>query len=101
MKIQRIIRGSEVEIELTSDELFRAYSEQEHKFDIDDILEELETGGEDTDNYNDIPIAWLKEKFSEIAFLKRRNIDKYGLEWSEAVKQAINDYAGENWNGMG
>ena len=59
------------------------------------------TGDEDTDNYNDIPIAWLKEKVSEIAFLKRRNIDKYGLEWSEAVKQAINDYAGENWNGMG
>ena len=48
MKIQRIIRGSEVEIELTSDELFRAYSEQEHEFDIDDILEELETGDEDT-----------------------------------------------------
>ncbi len=62
MKIQRIIRGSEVEIKLTSDELFRAYSEQEHKFDIDDILEELETGDEDTDNYNDIPIAWLKER---------------------------------------
>ena len=101
MKIQRIIRGSEVEIELTSDELFRAYSEQEHKFDIDDILEELKTGDEDTDNYNDIPIAWLKENVSEIAYLKRWNIDKYGLEWSEAVKQAINDYAGENWNGMG
>ena len=55
MKIQRIIRGSEVEIKLTSDELFRAYSEQEHKFDIDDILEELETGDEDTDNYNRFP----------------------------------------------
>ena len=100
MKIQRIIRGLEVEIELTSDELFRAYSEQEHKFDIDDILEELETGDEDTDNYNDIPIAWLKENVSEIAYLKRRNIDKYGLEWREAVRQAINDYARENWNGM-
>ena len=100
MKIQRLIKESEVEIELTSDELFRAYSEQEHKFDIDDIFEELETGDEDTDNYNDIPIAWLKENVSEIAYLKRRNIDKYGLEWREAVRQAINDYARENWNGM-
>ena len=100
MKIQRLIKESEVEIELTSDELFRAYSEQEHKFDIDDILEELETGDEDTDNYNDIPIAWLKENVSEIAYLKRWNIDKYGLEWREAVRQAINDYARENWNGM-
>ena len=100
MKIQRLIKESQVEIELTSDELFRAYSEQEHKFDIDDILEELETGDEDTDNYNDIPIAWLKENVSEIAYLKRRNIDKYGLEWREAVRQAINDYARENWNGM-
>ena len=35
MKIQRLIKESEVEIELTSDELFRAYSEQEHKFDIE------------------------------------------------------------------
>lgn len=48
-----------------------------------------------------VQVCMVKGKVSEIAFLKRRNIDKYGLEWSEAVKQAINDYAGENWNGMG
>ena len=53
MKIVRTVNGQEMEFELTSDELYSAYSEKEHEFDCQDIQDELEGYNFNDDRRND------------------------------------------------
>ena len=62
MKITREINGATVEIELTDNELWSAYAEQEHKFDIDDVRTIL-TNGEDVEGKG--PITWIRDDEDE------------------------------------
>ena len=56
MKIERVINGETVTIELTAHELWGAYREQEHKFDKEDViswLDEMDNPPELTDEQID------------------------------------------------
>lgn len=81
-------------IELTSNELSQAYYEQEHIFDVADVRLEIEDGHLDTDaGYT----PELVEKYiDEIASRKRKYIDDYGMDWRDAVQEAIKDVLDEN-----
>ena len=90
MKIKRNILGKEEEFELTPDELYAAYREQEFKFDkstIEDYFFAFDDK-EIEDEYG-MTRKKLEEKFDDMAYEMRRNIDKYGMEWSYARDAAI------------
>lgn len=88
----KITRDGKV-IELTPQELLAAYYEQEHKFDLEDVRGELELYSEcdGTDAYLAKKLLADSAKLSEIARDKRRNIDKYDMEWQDATQAAIMD----------
>lgn len=62
MKITREINGATVEIELTDNELWSAYAEQEHKSDIEDVRNVL-TDYEDVECKG--PITWIRDNEDE------------------------------------
>ena len=64
------------EIELTEQELFKAYVEQEHIFDVARTKDYL------SDEYTD-------EQIDAIAYEARRRTDKYDMEWGDAVDEAL------------
>ena len=72
MIIQREISGIVHDIELTGDEMLRAYYEKEHDFDRMDI--------EDVFN-----------SFDDMVSIKRRNMEKYEMSWDYARDEAINE----------
>lgn len=92
MKIER----NGVEYELTSEELLHAYWEQEHLYDIDDVKSELElVVDNDIDEAEYIEAAKRiyedSDKLDSVARSKRRNIDRYNMEWNFAVSEAVKD----------
>ena len=90
MKIKRIILGKEEEFELTPDELYAAYREQEFKFDRSDIEDYFAAfEKEDIEEEYGMTIAELEGKYDDMAYEMRRNIDKYGMDWSYARDDAI------------
>lgn len=82
-------------IELTADELLTAYYEQEHNYDVQDVEDEIETCTDDEllDMYG-AKREDLLPLVDEMAYRKRRNIEKYEMEWFDAVAHAIR----EVWN---
>ena len=97
MKIQRTINGVKFNIELLPEELVEAYYEQQHKFDVEDIVsygemfeqkELIDYLGCDYKTY-----ISLKE---EMANEMRKNMDKYEMTYpyarDEAVRDVINRY---------
>lgn len=91
----KIIRNGE-EYELTSVELYAAYREQELKFDIDDVVNELEAiVGADCDEEAYIAAAKRVLESDNLlrvaAYDKRRNMDKYDLSWKDATIEAAKD----------
>lgn len=83
----KIIREGK-EIELTKDELFNAYMEQENIFDIQNIEDNME-------NYLEEPEYELlknnKEFIEEAANELRRNQDKYDMDYENAIREAFED----------
>ena len=82
--------------ELTSDEIYEAYREQELIYDIDDVYNELEAiVGADVDEkaYVDAARRVLasNDLLREAAYQKRRNMDKYCLSWHDATIEAVKD----------
>lgn len=90
MKISREIDGKTYEFELTRDEIYRAFNEQEHIYDVADIedvvfyMEEEEVLVE----YGVSKESFLAMK-DEMAYEKRRNMDKYDMSWDYARDEAI------------
>jgi len=91
----KIVRDGK-DYELTSEEVYAAYLEQEHIYDVDDVRSELELIIEDDMDeeayieaakriYND-PV-----KLDEVARAKRKCIDKYNMEWGYAVSESVKD----------
>lgn len=86
---------------LTPEELRHAYWEQENNYDIEDVKVELETMlsnspmGPDEDE--ELELRAVNEILADdcllrdCAYEKRRNIDKYGLSWDYAVREAVAD----------
>lgn len=81
----KIIRDGK-EIELTKEEVFNAYMEQENIFDIQNIEDNME-------NYLDeLEYDLLKnnkEFIEETANELRRNQDKYDMDYEDAIREAF------------
>lgn len=98
MKIVRKQGSSKVVYELTMSELRRAYEEYEHICDVQDILDKIDQDvDEKTNRYHGVPADWLENHVDEIAYLKRKYIDKYGTDWDVAVEDALDDYIDMEW----
>lgn len=76
MVITRIINGIEYEFELNSNELYNAYIEQEHKWDVSDV--DARYGHLLTD-----------EQINSLAYEMRRQRDKYDLDFETAIEEAL------------
>lgn len=99
MKIQRNVNGQVMEFELTPEELYAAHREQEHacdKQDIEDALEGYCCKGGDSDFFTAYEVPFDKvykneSLISEMAYEKRRNMDKYDMSWDTARDEAISE----------
>lgn len=79
-----------LKIPLTKQERFNAYLEEEYEFDRQDITDELERLKEEDTTVFDLPYNKItKAMISDMAVEKRRQMDKYGLDWSSARDEAI------------
>jgi hypothetical protein len=90
MIIKRIIGGREFEIELTKEELFNAYCEQEYAWDVESCRNNLDSGiyfGEEW--YEDLDEKTEKQIIEEAAYHLRRNIDKYEMSYDYAMDEAF------------
>lgn len=104
MRIEREINGCVIAFELTSDEVYSAYLEQEHIYDRQDVMDEI-----DNYNYSDQRRADFEKEYGvpfekvygndelidNIAFESRHNQDKYGQEWTAARDDALKDVLDE------
>ena len=90
MKIKRNIDGREIEIELTAHEMWDAYIEKQHQFDVEDI-EDYFYGCEDDELIEKYLKTGeeIKQLYEAIANEMRRNIDKYDMDWQYAREEAI------------
>ena len=100
MKIQREINGEIREFELSSDELWNAFLEQEHKFDRNDVLSKLEDCKDAPENARDFleyygvsytDVLNNDDLINALAKEKRHNQDKHGMEWEHAREEAFKD----------
>lgn len=84
MKIER----NGIEYELTAQELYAAYCEQQHLNDVSDIELNLDTHLSE-DEIKDIENS--SDFFSEAAYALRKNLDDFGLSFEYAVSTAIEE----------
>jgi len=90
MTIQRKIDGRVYDFDLTSDELYEAFREQEHLFDRADVESYFDDYTDDDLQYDyGIDREELEERFDDMAYEMRRNIDKYEMDWTYARDAAI------------
>lgn len=86
MTIKRIINGKPVEIKLTQSEMWDAYREQEHEFDMEDVRHWLEEDEQElTDEQIDDAAYWARQWMDEndhIAEIRWDIID-------DAIKEAL------------
>ena len=93
MKITREINGQAVEFELTGGELLDAYIEQEFKGDRLDMQEYISEYDEaDFEGEYGRKPSDMESELDELAYLLRKNIDKYGVCWSDARDEALKDW---------
>lgn len=93
MKIKREIFGQQIEIELTEREVYDAYAEQEHLYDLEDCRNDFELRYSDEDWFSDV---FDNEEAMEViteqmAAIYRRNMDKYTMSHDYALDDAATD----------
>lgn len=89
MIIKRIINGKEIEIELTKEEVYDAYCEQEHKWDIESCEDHYDCVYYGEDWYHDENIR--RCIIEEASMRLRRYIDKYEMSFDYAIAEAFAD----------
>lgn len=89
MIIKRIINGEEAEIELTKDELFNAYCEQQYEFDVQSCNDYYDCMYWDEDWYDDRAVR--ENVIEEATMNLRKNIDKYEMSFDYAIAEAFTD----------
>lgn len=96
MEIYRNINGVMVGFELTPNELYQAYAEQENIYDAQDIENKVVemTDEEIVAAYGVTRQVW-EELVPAMAYEKRRLMDKYGMDWETACDDAIAAIVGE------
>ena len=88
MKIVREIEGVKHEFELSNNELFLAYQEQEHLFDQEDVETECMDEDELMDNYG-LTMDEGMALASDMAYDMRHEMDKHGYSVEDARMMAI------------
>ena len=96
MTIKRLVNGEVMEFELTQLEMYDAYEEQQHKFDIQDI------DGFFCSYDNDECIqeygfsrTEIETIYEDMADRMRRYIDKYDCSWDYSRDTAIQEILNE------
>lgn len=91
MTIKRIINGKIVEITLTEHEMWNAYREQEHEFDMEDVRSTLDDIDDDG-----IPVTLTDEQIDDAAYWAREwmndNDHMAEIRWdiiNDAIKEAL------------
>lgn len=87
MKIMRKINGQLCEIELTKDEMFNAYENQQFLWDRDEAKNRLSQTDDDT--FDDLTDAQFECVINQVTYEMRRQMDKYGYGAEDALDQAI------------
>jgi len=78
--------------ELTEKELRQAYKEQEHIYDVSEILEYIDQWPDYLEDATEIEIKSIKDKVYYIAYGMRDIYYKYeDYNLSDAIKQALNE----------
>lgn len=91
MVIKREIDGVVYELELTERELYGAFREQEHIYDLDYVANTLDCfEDEDLLDLYGMTREVVKSKYDDMAYEMRRNIDKYAMSEEYALDEAIN-----------
>lgn len=98
MTIKRTVDGKEMEFELTPHELYRAFEEQEHIFDITAVRDYV-CGWEDEDFMDiwSVTRVQYEELVEDMAWCRRRYINKYEMSEDFALDEAIKDTITENY----
>ena len=100
MIIKRTVAGlGEIQIELTDEELYAAFLDQQHRFDIEDIEDRLESefpedvlGSYGLTREDLAKNDWGQKLISKMATEKRRLISDFAMSWYQAADQAIQFY---------
>ena len=92
MKIKRTINGIEYEFELTGQERFDTYCEQEHIWDVDYVAAEYEEEAKRTCKTE----AEIDAFIEDIAYKMRRLVDKYGVSEEYALDEAFEKVMGQS-----
>lgn len=77
--------------ELTAEERHGAYYEQEHEFDIEDVIGELEGRCDGEDDALVRELLADRDRLSAAADKKRRLVDDFDVNWSDATREAVDE----------
>lgn len=90
MIITRSIGGKHLDFELTPDELYDAFREQEFLFDREDCKAVIDDLADDEifDTYG-VTAEQFMAHLDDMAAEKRRNMNKYDMDWEYARDEAI------------
>ena len=93
MQIKRKLAGLTITMDLTGNELFGAYQEQQRLFDIENVHQELvdQPDSELIRQYG-LPLGGLEPLEDEMAAKLRSNLDKE-MSWDYALSDAIRSTA--------
>lgn len=92
MIIKRVIDGNEYEFVLDPTELFNAYREQEHLYDVSDIESYFDCfDADDIVDFCGMNREEVEKLFDYMAYEMRRKMDKYNMSFEFARDEAIKD----------
>lgn len=98
MKIKRTVNGEEMVFELTDNELFNAFEEQEHIWDVNTVEGYVALfDNEDYIETWEITKSQFEELIDEIANRLRRYVLKYEVSEEYARDEAIDDVIQEHY----
>ncbi len=100
MKIKRTVNGKKLEFELTAQERWEAYYEQQNIFDTEDCADVIfgMSDEECLDAY-EITVEEFRKLLPYMGLEKRRLMNKYGIDWIYARDDAIREIIGEYMEG--
>lgn len=84
MKIKRTVNGIEYEFNLTPHEMYECYEEQQHRYDVMDVEQELKD--------QDLGGIATEEEIENMAYDMRGIIYDTGCDWRSAVEKAVSDW---------
>lgn len=100
MNILRTFNGVDYNIELTPEEIQKAFKEQQHQNDVDVVKKKLSYYEEYPDEFFEAygcSYFCLYEKVDEIAYDMRNQIDKYNFDPCYALVDAIEKAVRSFW----